>query len=284
MSSLNEINNPYLTLFAVYDTIVDGREMAHTDIFAEERKQTILRLLKEKKRVTVPELVSLFETSGTTIRRYLNELERNGKLIRTHGGAICMDEATFEEPFESKGAHRIEEKRLIAREARKLIDDGDVVMLGGGTTVVELARLLHDARSLIVITDSIPTAAELYPHRNIEVQICGGTIRDTTGVVTGPAAERYVDEVLAQKAFIGADSLSLEYGITTPNSYEAQVERRLMKQAKTVYVLADHSKMGKVTLARQAGLQEMHCVITDRGTPPAFIRGLQDAGVSVIVA
>jgi DeoR family transcriptional regulator, fructose operon transcriptional repressor len=258
--------------------------MASSDLFAEERKQTILKLLKERRRLTVPDLTSLFEASGTTIRRYLNDLEKNGKLIRTHGGAICMDEATFEEPFESKGGHRIAEKRTIAMEARKLINDGDVIMLGGGTTVLELARLLHDLKSLVVITDSIPAAAELYPHKGIEVQICGGTIRETTGVVTGPASERFVDELFAQKAFIGADSLSLDYGLTTPNSYEAQVERQLMRHASAVYVLADHSKMGRVTLARQAALAELHCVITDGKSDAAFLRGLQAAGVAVIVA
>lgn len=257
--------------------------MDNLDIFAEERKQTILKLLKERKRITVPELVDMFNTSGTTIRRYLNDLEKNGKLIRTHGGAICMEEATFEESIELKREHRITEKKLIAREARKLINDGDVIMLGGGSTIVELAKLLHDLKSLIVITNSIPTAAELYTDKKIEVQICGGTIRDTTGVVVGPFSEKFVDELFAQKTFVGADSLSHEYGLTTPNYFEAQIERQLIKHAKTVYVLADHSKMDKVTLAKQTTVKELDYVITDKKTDPDFIRKLESAGVSVIL-
>jgi len=258
--------------------------MGNSDIFAEERKQTIVKLLKERRRITVPELTDLFNTSGTTVRRYLNELEKNGKLIRTHGGAICMEEATFEEPVEIKREHRIAEKSAIARAARKFINDGDVIMLGGGTTILELAKLLHDAKSLIVITNSIPAAAELYADRNIEVQICGGAIRDTTGVAVGPLAETFVEELFAQKTFIGADSLSLEYGLTTPNNYEAQMERQLARHGKIVYVLADHSKMDKVTLARQTALKEIDYIITDDKTDQDFIRRLKDAGINVIVA
>jgi DeoR family transcriptional regulator, fructose operon transcriptional repressor len=258
--------------------------MPNLDIFAEERKQTILKLLKDQKRITVPDLMELFKTSGTTIRRYLNDLEKSGRLIRTHGGAICTEGADVEEAFTAKSEQRIALKRRIAREARKLISDGDIVMLGGGTTVLELARILHDAGSLIAITDSVPAAAELYSDKKIEVQLCGGTIRETTGVVVGPFPEKFIEEMHAQKTFIGADSLSLENGLTTPNYYEAQVERQLMKHGKTVYVLADHTKMRRVSLARQATLQEINYLITDDGTDPEFIRALESAGVTVIVA
>lgn len=258
--------------------------MSNMDIFAEEREQAILKLLKDKKRITVPELVKTFNISGTTIRKQLNDLEKDGRLIRTHGGAISFDEATFEESVETKSIYRTAEKKAIAAEARKFVNNGDVLMLGGGTTVLEFARQLHDARDLIVITNSIPTAVELYTNKNIEVQICGGTIRDKTGVVVGSRSEAFIGELFAGKTFVGADSISLEYGLTTPNSFEAQIEKQLILHGKSVFVLADHSKMDKVTMAKQATLREINYIITDCHAKTDFIGKLRSTGVEVILA
>ncbi len=258
--------------------------MLKLEYFAREREQIILRMLKEKRRITVSELSELFETSGTTIRRQLREMEQAGLLIRTHGGAISMEEASMERSLETKTGHQTLEKQAIAREARRHVEDGDILMLGGGTSVVEFAKLLHDARNLIVITNSLPVAAELYPQKDIEVQICGGAIREKSGVVIGPSAVRFLEELSAVKTFVGADSISIKYGITTPNSFEAEIERMLIERGKTVFVLADSTKMDKITLARQSPLDTINCIITDANINPGFREKLTAAGVKVIIA
>lgn len=249
--------------------------------FNIERSREILKILQEKSRVTVKELEQLFNISGSTARRLLNRLEMDGKLIRTHGGAVSIDDVASEDSVDRKGQKNIKEKCAIAVEARKYIQDGDIIMLGGGTTVLELAKLLHDLNRSIIITDSIIVAAELYNNTNIEVHVTGGVIRPVTGVMIGHGAKLSLKNIFVDKAFIGADSISLDYGITAQNAFEAEIEARLMAQSKEVYLLADNSKFGKVTLAPQAGFEKVSYIITDNKTDVRFIEKLTQNGIKV---
>lgn len=249
--------------------------------FNIERSREILKMINNKKRVTVTEIERYFNISGSTARRLLNELEKDGKLLRTHGGAVSVETEAAEDGVDNKRQKNITEKATIAYEARKLIKDGDIIMLGGGTTVFELARLLHDLSNSVIITDSIIVAAELYKNVNIEVQVIGGIIRPVSGVIIGHAAVKSLKYIFVDKAFIGADSISIEYGITTPNAFEAEIEAALMAQAKEVYLLADSSKFGKVTLSSQAGLEKIAHIITDNRADTAFIDKLTQMGIKV---
>jgi len=253
--------------------------------FTAERQQSILKLLKEDNRLTVADLSAKFGVTPATIRRQLNEMEKNGLLMRTHGGAIGVEEANLEHSLEAKSVSRVEEKRIIARCARQYIHEGDVIILGGGTTILELARLLQDAKDLIIITDSLPAAMELYQNKDIEIQVCGGTVREKTGVIIGATALQYLQELRATKTFIGADSISIQHGITTPNRFEAEVESQLVRCGETVFVLADSSKMDRITLTRQTALNELDYIITDSGISPAYIESLREnCDAKVVIA
>ncbi len=249
--------------------------------FNIERSREIIKLLDEKGRVTVTELEQRFRISGSTARRLLNELGAEGKLVRVHGGAVAADGGPSEDNVDKKKDKNTAEKYAIALEARKLIQDGDIIMLGGGTTILELAKLLHDLKSAVVVTDSILVAAELYKNANIEVHATGGLIRPVTGVMVGHAAAMSLKNTFVKKAFIGADSISLDYGITTPNVFEAEMEARLMAQSEAVYLLADHTKFGKVTLTPQARLNEVTHIITDTRTDAELIEALEHKGIRV---
>jgi DeoR family transcriptional regulator, fructose operon transcriptional repressor len=258
-------------------------KMSTNDRFLQERELDILKVIDERKRATVPELAALFEVSETTIRRHLDQLKRRGQIMRTHGGALSVGEAGFEETLESKSTRNVGEKAAIAREARRHISEGETILLGGGTTVLALARLMHDLRDATVLTNNVLVAAELYSNSNIDVCICGGTIRDRTGVIVGREAVEYFSSLQADKAFVGADSLSVEYGITTPNSFEAEIERLLIKKARTAFLLADHTKMDKASISRQTELSELSTLITDDGADPLFIQRLREAGLDVVL-
>jgi DeoR family fructose operon transcriptional repressor len=253
--------------------------------FTVERQQSILKLLKEDHRLTVADLSVRFGITPATVRRQLNKMEKKGLLMRTHGGAIGLEEAGPEHSLQTKAVSRVEDKRAIARRAREFIKPGDVIILGGGTTIMELARLLRDAKELIVITDSLPAAMELYQNKDIEVQLCGGTVREKTGVMIGATALQYLQELRATKTFIGADSISIQHGITTPNRFEAEVESQLVHCGKTVFVLADSGKMDRITLARQTQLKELDYIITDSGISPAFLESLhENCDAKIVIA
>lgn len=248
--------------------------------FKIEKSREIIKMLDEKKRITVSEIEQYFNISGSTARRLLNELKNEGKLIRTHGGAVSINNGV-EDTVDNKKLKNIAEKCAIAQEARKHIHDGDNIMIGGGTTTFELAKLLYDLNNSSVITDSIIVAAELYKNVNIEVQVISGIIRPVTGVIIGHNAVKSLKNTFVDKAFLGADSISLEYGITTPNAFEAEIEAALMNQAKEVYLLADNSKFGKVTLSPQSGLEKIAHIITDSRTDTEFISKLIQIGIKV---
>jgi len=256
--------------------------MSDEGIFTKEREQLILKLLNEKGRISVSELEKHFGISGSTARRHLNDLQKNGMLIRTYGGAISNGDLFLEESVENKSVQRIIEKKEIAMAARKFINDGDIIMLGGGTTILELAKLLNNLKDSIVITDSILTAVELYKNSNIEVQIVGGIIRSISGVTVGPSALKQLETAYVDKAFIGADSISIEFGITTPNPFEAEIERILIKQAKSVFVLADNTKFQKTTLSKQASLNEIDYIITNSKSDKNYLKEIKSFGIQVV--
>lgn len=253
------------------------------EYFTAERQQSIIKLLKEERRLTVAELSARFGITPATVRRQLNMMEKKGLLMRTHGGAICIEDENQEHSLEAKSVSHVEDKRIIARCARQFIQEGDVIILGGGTTIMELARLLQDAKDLIVITDSLPAAMELYQNKDIEVQLCGGTVRDKTGVMIGASALQFFQELRASKTFIGADSISTQHGITTPNRFEAEVESQLVRCGETVFVLADSSKMDRITLVRQTALSDLDYLITDHGIDPAYLERLRESCAAKIV-
>jgi len=253
------------------------------DRFVPEREADILKTIDERKRATVPELASLFEVSETTIRRHLDSLRQKGLILRTHGGALSLAEAAFEETLDNKRGINVAEKQVIAREARARVRDGQTILLGGGTTVLELARLMHDLRGATVLTNNVLAAAELYSNPAIDLCVCAGNVRDRTGVIVGRDAVSFFSSLRADACFVGADSVSAELGITTPNSFEAEVERLLITQSRVSYVMADHTKMDRVSVSRQAALAEISFLMTDSRCDPAFVQRLRELGVNVIV-
>jgi DeoR/GlpR family transcriptional regulator of sugar metabolism len=248
-----------------------------------KREQEIIELLREKKRLSVSMISGHFGISAVSVRRMIAKMEKEGKIIRTYGGIV---EATgdYEEDLKNKHQLRSAEKKAIAIEARKFIREGDIVFLGGGSTTFELAKLLRDASNLLVVTTSVPVAYELMQNPNIEVQIVGGVIRGVTGTVIGPQACNYLNNTHFNKAFIGADSISLERGITTPSHFEVEVEKLIIKSSGSTYVLADYSKFRKVTLTPLAGLNEIRCIITDWSSDPDYLQKIEEKGVQVLRA
>ena len=137
-------------------------------MFAEERKEKIMELLRQNKRTSIGELTEMFQVSGTTIRTYLTELEKAGKLVRTHGGAMLNEDVLdMEESISARKDKRMEEKQKIAKTARAMIEDGDMILLDSGTTTLELAKLLKDANNLTVVTNDLQIALELQRHQGI---------------------------------------------------------------------------------------------------------------------
>ena len=167
-------------------------------MFAEERQEKILEMLKVNKRVSNTELIKKFGVSGTTIRIDLTELEQKGLLSRTHGGAILKEDPVYgEDSISSRREKNKEEKECIAKKARAQIEDGDTILLDSGTTALDLAELLKDIHNLTVITNDLQIALKLQKYSEIHLILLGGRVRTSFECTVGGMGIRDIYSVIA---------------------------------------------------------------------------------------
>ncbi|WP_206832014.1 DeoR/GlpR family DNA-binding transcription regulator [Alicyclobacillus fructus] len=234
-------------------------------MFADERKARIAQHVLAHKRATVSELAQLFQTSESTIRRDLQELEEQGVLHRTHGGAVAKEVAAFEPTWSEKRVQNQEAKMHIAALALDLVRPGHVVLLDAGTTTYEMARQWRH-EGVTVVTNSLDIAAELATHRGVDLVMLGGELRPKTGAFVGPFTERMLADLHVDLAFLGANGVDLR-GITTPNPQEAAVKRAMASSADRVVLLADTSKVNRTSFVRVATWDEIDAWVSDGPLP-----------------
>jgi len=257
-------------------------------LLGEERRRRIARALARQGAVQVTWLSRDLGCSEATLRRDLQRMEDDGLLRRTHGGAVvdATDSGVATEPsLRDKAVLRAAEKQAIATAAARLIAPGDVVALNGGTTTVEVARRLRDhaPESLRVLTNSVGVAVELADVPGMDVMLTGGSLRGSLEL-SGPLAEQSLRDLYVDTAFIGVDGLTVAHGLTTYNQAEAYINRAMMGRARRVVVVADHTKIGRVTMALIAPARAMAVLVTDALAAPDELAGFRAAGVEVIVA
>jgi DeoR family fructose operon transcriptional repressor len=254
-------------------------------MLAEERRFQIREMLSSRRTVDASELKDLLGVTAATIRRDLATLEQEGVLIRSHGGAVSRTSSTnFQPSYEALGRSNREEKQAIAREASRLVLDGDTVFLEGSTTVFELARCLQQHNRLTVVTNSPLIVCQLQRSPHVTVISTGGDLQKDVFYLSGLWAQRAISEIRIDKAMLGVSAIDPGYGISTASQAEAQIKKMIMKAAKVRIALVDHSKFGNQGFAYVAPVTDLDVLITDPGTDAAHIDQLREMGLEVIVA
>ncbi len=249
-----------------------------------ERQNQIVQLLVRNRRISVVEICESFEVSEATARRDLETLASQGKLQRVHGGAIPVAHAPPESPMLMRREQQAECKQRIGRAAAELVHDGDTLVLGSGSTVLQVAQHLRDRRGLTVITNSLPVLNLMVEIPDITLVSIGGMLFPTELSFIGHIAEQSLEEVRADKAIIGIRAINLEQGLTGEYLPEAQTDRAMLHAAQETIIVADHTKFGRVSAALLVPIESVRTIITDRETPKEFIAGLQERGVRIIIA
>ena len=226
-----------------------------------ERKKLILEELKQHKIVSLEKLVGLLETSESTVRRDLDELESENKLRRVHGGAEFPHSLQEEETIQEKSVKNLQEKKLIAQKAASLIKEKDVIFVDAGSTTAFLIKEL-ERKDITVVTNSIHHAAQLVD-KQIPTVIIGGGVKMTTDASIGGVALNQINQLHFDRAFIGMNGVDEGY-YTTPDMEEGAVKRAILENAKQTYVLADSSKIGQSCFAKVAPIKRA-IVITSKG-------------------
>jgi DeoR/GlpR family transcriptional regulator of sugar metabolism len=250
---------------------------------APQRWNALRALIRDSGVIRVEDLCHRLQVSPATIRRDLDQLEQIGAIRRVHGGAVSV-EGRLEEPvFEDKTSLAAVEKRRIAEAAAKLIEPEDTIFLDGGSTVLELARLVRERTNLTIVTNSIRAAQEL-SGRGPRLIVIGGELRRLSQTLVGPLSRLVLQELHLDKAFMGTIGFALKEGLTTTDPSEAFTKELVMGQARQVILLADSSKAGKVSFARAGGWKNVHILITDNQLERNFAKEITNKGIKLIRA
>lgn len=229
---------------------------------AEERHQTILQLLNARGQVTIAELSSRFSVSEMTIRRDLAQLESEGLLSRTHGGATRTASGSFEPPFALRARLNHDAKRAIAAVVAQQLVDGQTLVLDGGSTGVAVAEAIA-GRNLTVCALNMRVAGILAASPNTRVMVPGGLIRHGELSLTGPAAERTLADHRFDTYVMTVSALDASAGLTEWNVEDAAVKRAALASSTRCVVACDSSKFGRTAFARIASLDAADLIITD---------------------
>jgi DeoR/GlpR family transcriptional regulator of sugar metabolism len=251
-------------------------------MLVEERRQRVLDLVSSKGFIALADLAEAIRVSESTIRRDLDVLHQQGVVRRTHGGAIFVGDGTGLPALEERSASQLEEKRAIARATAARIQDGDTILLDGGTTTLEVAKLLV-GRPLQIVTPSLPIANLFASNRETDLVLVGGYVFPRTGVALGPLTVRQLDAIHVHQTILGVGGLTAR-GLFNSNLLLVETEQQMMRSADEVVVVADHTKVGRPALAFLCEWSSIDTLIVDSGLTAAQRTLLNETGVRLVVA
>jgi DeoR/GlpR family transcriptional regulator of sugar metabolism len=249
-----------------------------------ERRQHMVELVEQRSSLTVAELSKYFEVSPATIRRDLSQLSQRGLIERAHGGASRRPRTAPqlpEPPVLKRATLQVEEKRRIGAAAAAHVQDDQTVIISSGTTTAEMIPHLANRNGLTVITNAMNIILLLAPYPQITVIALGGILRHSEMTTLGSLAEQALENLRADKLFMGSRAIHREYGFSAENLAESHSDQTLMKSAREIVVLADHTKFGKVAMVRVAPIVRIDRLVTDTAAPHDDVLAIREQGVSV---
>ena len=253
------------------------------------RRRRMQTLIEEREFMRVVDLSEIFGISEVTVRSDLDSLASSTLIQRVHGGAMLdRSQAVPEQSFEQSAGTSLEEKAAIGSAAAALVSSGESLIIDVGTTATALARALakrSDLRDVTVFTNSLTIAAELESEiPRVTVVLTGGTLRPRQHSLIDPFAEAILDRINVTTAFIGCNGLHPKEGVTNINLPEAAMKTRMVKAAQRIVVIAGGSKLGKISMARFADVDDIDLLITGASAPPELLTQLNELGVATMVA
>lgn len=253
-------------------------------MYPAERHQKIIEILRKKGRVNVEQLSSEFNMSRSTIRRDLNDLEKQG-LVKTHYGGACFIEDHQPSFFQRESSGQ-KSKQAIAQKALSLINQDECLLIDAGTTLTEFAFQLNQQVEfpLTVMSTALNIIQALEKNKNIYKIVAGGIFRDSNRSLVGHLTEIAFDQIRIDKAFIGAGGIDLSYGLSNFNPNEAQTRKKMIEEAGQVIILTDSSKFGKRALVSIAPLEDIDIIVTDNNISHFYRQELVSKGIKIIEA
>jgi DeoR/GlpR family transcriptional regulator of sugar metabolism len=251
-------------------------------MLAEERRSRLLELVRVGRFASLPALAETLEVSESTVRRDVEYLETQGCARRIHGGVLYTGISPMLPHFDARQSMHWGQKKAIAARAVELVEDGDTILLDGGSTTYEVARLLV-GRPIHVVTTSLPVANLFASDTSSDLVLVGGNICPRTGVARGPYAVEMLSKVRVRKTILSVAGIN-EEGFFNNNLLIVEAERQMMHSADEVIVVADSSKFGRQSLTHLCPLGEVDHVVVDDGIDLKWKEKITSAGVRLHVA
>ena len=249
-----------------------------------QRREKIMDLLQEDGSAKVLTLAKLFKVTEVTIRQDLEKLEKDGLILREHGGAYLKNIKDQVQTFSLTHQEHLDKKALIAEKCLEFIEPGDTIILDSGSTTTELAKKLKGRKNLTVITNALNIALILGAEPGIEVIVTGGEFKPPTLSLTGQKAADFFKCLFAQKLFLATAGISLKAGLTYPSISDLVVKKAMIDAASTTYLVADSTKMGKDAFASLGALSMIDFIITDSGVEEKHKQLFKDHQIELIIA
>lgn len=252
------------------------------EILGEKRKQFILGILEQNDEIFVQDVAQRFKVSPMTVRRDLTELEGKGLLVRTHGGAIKTEIKSIQQIFENKIGINQDRKESICKIAASHIQEKDIIFIDCGTTLFHLSKYIRNIKNLKVITNSLPVVSELINYNNIKTILIGGEIDNARKAIYGSMAEKVIEDYHANKAFIGADGVSIKNGLSSYDERESAITKRMAFSSDEVFLLCDSSKIEKDSYVKFAPISLINFLVTDGEIPQEIIESYKENNIEII--
>lgn len=254
-----------------------------TEFTTVERRRIILEELEKNNQVKMTDLFRLFNVSKVTLRKDLQYLESKNLLIRSRGGAMLPVKMADDLSVKQRMVLNLKQKKAIASAAAAMIGEGDTIILDSGTTIIQLACLLHKVQNLTVITNALDIALKLSEFEHLKIIVPGGIFRKNSFSLVGVFALDNFSMFRADRYFVSADGIN-EDGVFTSNLEEGQLAKLILSNAKETVLLIDSSKFDRMGIINYSSLEKFHTLITDKNLPKKYHKILSDLGVKVIIA
>lgn len=257
----------------------------------QDRRDEIINILKSKEYAEIPYLSQKFNVSEMTIRRDIEKLENLGKVIRVYGGVRLKEirEREYEGSVDERKHINSEEKKAIAREAAKFIEDGDVIAFDASTTALEVSLQIKFKKKVTVVTNNITIAVELAEDPEITIILLGGFLRRTSLSLTGSLITKYLDSIYIDKAFISSKAINFNDGMTDSLMDEGEAKQALLLRSNQLYALCDNSKIDTLAFFKVCPANRISTLITDSfeqmtEEQKECIESFKQIGVNVVIA
>jgi DeoR/GlpR family transcriptional regulator of sugar metabolism len=249
------------------------------EMLKKERQAYILHQVSLHNSVLSTDLSNAIHVSEDTIRRDLNELADRGKVIKVHGGALSKSFNSF---YLRTDIYNVDNKQLIAEKAASLIRDGMFVLTGGGTTIIEMARLLPETLKATFFTGSIPAAYEYSQHPNIEVIFIGDKISKKSQIAVGGEAITKIKHIKADICFLGINAIDLEHGITDNDWDIVQMKKAMIESSSRTVVMSISEKLNSVQRVHICGMDEIDMLVTELHPADAQLDPFRMDGLTIL--